>query len=84
MSSSLADDQVKLVPGEFKPTRWRWYILFLTGLMGMVQSLIWMGNMSKMSFFFSSFLSGWGTIAQSMYYAYPNWDDSDIGLLGNW
>ena len=19
-----------------------------------------------------------------MYYAYPNWDDSDIGLLGNW
>ena len=44
MSSSLADDQVKLVPGEFKPTRWRWYILFLTGLMGMVQSLIWMGN----------------------------------------
>ena len=19
-----------------------------------------------------------------MYYAYPSWDDSDIGLLGNW
>ena len=53
----------------YSPSQARWYILFLTGLMGMVQSLIWMG---------------WGTVSQSMYYAYPDWNDSDIGLLGNW
>ena len=39
------------------------------GLLGMVQSLIWMG---------------WGTISQSMYYVYHEWTDADIGLLGNW
>ena len=27
---------------------------------------------------------GWGTVSQSMKYAYPDWTDSDIGLLGNW
>ena len=42
--------------------------MFLTGVMGMVQALIWMG---------------WGTVSQSMYYAYPDWNDTDIGLLGN-
>lgn len=54
---------------EFRPSPVRWYILALTGYMGMVQSLVWMG---------------WGTISQSMYFAYHDWNDSDIGLLGNW
>ena len=54
---------------EFQPSTARWYILALTGYMGMVQSLVWMG---------------WGTVSQSMYFAYPDWDDRDIGLLGNW
>ena len=63
------DDKKILIPTEYAPQKKRWYILFLTGLIGMVQSLIWMG---------------WGTIAQAMYFAYPTWDDSDIGLLGNW
>ena len=54
---------------EFQPSPTRWYILALTGYMGMVQSLVWMG---------------WGTVSQSMYFAYPDWDDRDIGLLGNW
>ena len=58
-----------LVSPEFRPSPARWYILALTGFMGMVQSLVWMG---------------WGTVSQSMYFAYPDWDDSDIGLLGNW
>ena len=69
MPSSIEDDGEKLVPGQFRQSRVRWYILLLTGFLGMVQSLIWMG---------------WGTVAQSMYYAYPGWDDTDIGLLGNW
>ena len=69
MPSSLDDDSEKLVPGQFRHSSVRWYILLLTGFLGMVQSLIWMG---------------WGTVAQSMYYAYPGWDDTDIGLLGNW
>ena len=41
----------------------------VTGLIGMVQAAIWMS---------------WGTVAQSMYFAYPDWRASDIGLLGNW
>ena len=69
MPSSIENDREKLVPGQFRHSKVRWWILLLTGFLGMVQSLIWMG---------------WGTVAQSMYYAYPNWDDSDIGLLGNW
>ena len=62
-------DKEILIPTEYTPQKKRWYILFLTGLIGGVQSLIWMG---------------WGTIAQSMYFAYPTWNDGDIGLLGNW
>ena len=67
--SLYSDDLASLVSTEFRPSPARWYILALTGFMGMVQSLVWMG---------------WGTVSQSMYFAYPDWEDSDIGLLGNW
>ena len=63
------DDEEGLVPAEYTPQKKRWYILFLTGLIGMVQALIWMC---------------WGTISKAMYFAYPSWNDGDIGLLGNW
>ena len=57
----------RLVSGDYAASPIRWYILWLTGMMGMVQSIIWMG---------------WGTVSQSMYFAYPDWSDADIGLLG--
>ena len=44
MPPSVTEDHTYLVPAQFRPSRWRWYILFLTGFMGMVQSLIWMGK----------------------------------------
>ena len=68
-ASYFSEDITSLLSPEFRPSPVRWYILALTGYMGMVQSLVWMG---------------WGTISQSMYFAYPHWSDSDIGLLGNW
>ena len=67
--SYFSEDITSLLSPKFRPSPVRWYILALTGYMGMVQSLVWMG---------------WGTISQSMYFAYPHWSDSDIGLLGNW
>ena len=27
---------------------------------------------------------GWSTISNAAFYAYPNWDNSTIALLGNW
>ena len=52
MPSSIEDDREKLVvPGQFRQSKVRWYILLLTGFLGMVQSLIWMG---------------WGTVSQEI------------------
>ena len=51
MPASLENDEEKLVPGQFRQSKVRWYILLLTGFLGMVQSLIWMG---------------WGTVAQEI------------------
>ena len=52
MPSSIEDDRENLlVPGQFRQSKVRWYILLLTGFLGMVQSLIWMG---------------WGTVSQEI------------------
>ena len=35
-------------------------------------------------YFQAAIWDGWATISNAAYYAYPDWDDSTIALLGNW
>ena len=62
-------DSRHLIPAEFSVFWQRWYILSLFGLVGMTQALVW---------------NGWGTVSDSMFFAYPGWDNGTIALLGNW
>lgn len=56
-------------PGEFRSLKRRWYIILIFGCLGTLQASIW---------------DGFATISDASFYAYPDWDDSTIALLGNW
>lgn len=56
-------------PQELISLKRRWYILFIFGLFGALQSVVWLT---------------WSAISEAALYAYPSWTASTIALLGNW